>query len=526
MVRYLRRITRISGPSRRRRERAGFWESVKRLFVTAYLSADPRSLGLFRVGLGAVMALAALSRWGDVEDHLSDLGWLPTEAFHAHPFTQYQFSVFGWVGSPDGVRALLLVEVAACLLLSIGYSTRVSHAVAWILLTSLNARNVAIENGAFIALNWLSLFSWWLPLGTRFSVDAVLARRKPRTRRVVSLAVLALILQWAVIYWLNYVHKDGVHWKDFSAVYYFLQQNNAITGLGRAFREALPLRGMEVLSGLTLAIEASIALLLVLPYAPGATRLVAWALSILFHGSMALLIDLGPFPWVMMAAFPAFIPREFWNRARRFVSDRPELEARRDRACQRAVSVALRFPDLARALRWRGARRVREIAVAGLMAVATLQICADNPAVPDLLRLKERPAWLATMVGYPRLFQGWMLCAPEPPLERHRLVIDAVSRNGRHLDPLTGNAPEFSVPAGDGARGQAWDEVHRRIGAPFMQPVYPFFSEYLAERARRELDLDLSRLQAFWVTEPIAPPGARARPVERRLLFDWSAPGG
>ncbi|HEY4157964.1 MAG TPA: HTTM domain-containing protein, partial [Polyangiaceae bacterium] len=169
----------------------------------------------------------------------------------------------------------------------------------------------------------------FLPLNRRFSVDAVLASlRGDRsvslarlnaplardTRPVVSLAVTALILQWAVIYYFNVVHKTGSQWRDGTAVYYFFQQDRMVTWLGAWLRDFLPLVAYKAMTFGALAIEGSVALLLVLPFKPSYTRMIAWALVCTLHLSIDAVVQLGPFSWAMVVMFFALIPRELWER--------------------------------------------------------------------------------------------------------------------------------------------------------------------------------------------------------------------
>ena len=100
------------------------------------------------------------------------------------------------------------------------------------------------------------IWTLFLPLGARFSVDAVreslragadetppeLAAGVPRADNtpVASLAVLCLLLQLAAIYWFNALHKTGPTWRDGTAVHYVLHQERIVTGLGLWAREHLP----------------------------------------------------------------------------------------------------------------------------------------------------------------------------------------------------------------------------------------------------------------------------------------------
>ena len=52
--------------------------------------------------------------------------------------------------------------------------------------------------------------------------------------------MLGLLLQIAMIYWFNFVHKSGPTWKDGIAVYYVLHQERIVTWLGVQMREHVP----------------------------------------------------------------------------------------------------------------------------------------------------------------------------------------------------------------------------------------------------------------------------------------------
>jgi hypothetical protein len=148
-----------------------------------------------------------------------------------------------------------VIHLAICVLFAIGYRTRLMHVLLALLTVSLNSRNIMLENGGWVVLTELVVWSMFLPTGRRFSVDALraslrsrreatpaaLAEPLPRdTTPVVSFAVAALIFQWVVIYYFNVVHKSGPEWRNGSAVYYFFQQDRMVTGLGAWLREHLP----------------------------------------------------------------------------------------------------------------------------------------------------------------------------------------------------------------------------------------------------------------------------------------------
>ncbi len=69
------------------------------------------------------------------------------------------------------------------LCLMIGYRTRVAQLLALLFQTGMNSRVLMIENGGYVVNNLLLLWTAFLPLGDRFSVDALRASLKRRRER-------------------------------------------------------------------------------------------------------------------------------------------------------------------------------------------------------------------------------------------------------------------------------------------------------------------------------------------------------
>jgi hypothetical protein len=307
-----------------------FWAKLVRL----YGSADPRSLGLFRIALGALLAVDVALKFPEVEAHYANTGWLPNHFALFRPMSDHLFSVYFAFTAPLEVKLLLSVHLLVCVLLLVGYRTKVMQLLALLLTTSLNSRNVLIENGGSVVLNILLVWSAFLPLGRRFSIDSFLAsfraraetserslneRLLPRrdTALVVTLAVTALLLQWATIYFFNTLQKNGAPWRDGTAVHYFLQQDRLVTWFGAWLRGVLPLGVIKALTYGTLLIEGSVPLLLLSPWRSHVTRMVAFGLVALLHLSIDAVLQLGSFSWAMPVVFVALIPPEAWAWAHR-----------------------------------------------------------------------------------------------------------------------------------------------------------------------------------------------------------------
>jgi len=656
---------------------AGFWAFLRE----TYGSADPRSLGLFRIALSCLLFVDVARRWPDIEAHYSNLGWLTNHYALFRPMSSHLFSVYLAFSTPAEVKVMMGIHLFIIVLLAIGFRTRLMHVLVAILTVSIEGRNIMLENGGWVVLTELVIWSMFLPLGRRFSVDALLASLRARrettpaalndrtspardTAPVVSLAVAALIFQWVVIYYFNVVHKSGREWRDGTAVYYFFQQDRMVTDLGAWVREYIPFFVYRVMTYSTLVIESLIALLLASPFRTPLARMVAWVLCASLHLSIDAVVQLGPFSWAMVTMFWVLIPREAWDhwgprlagryplrelcfdaasgfwvsfcrvvkrldvlehvkfvpvsppasseddddddeeeedrdaaapvaaaseqgapgdalaravgrslvvvdpkdgarhqglgallrladaipfgtllvlpvrvpgisefverRLERRAKDRREADAYYEvealpgspEAFAPAPSAAARFFD-------RGRMLTREAAVALLVVSCGSQVLIENRAVPKWLKPEHRPDWMTALVVYPRMFQGWSMFAPSPPADDGRMVVDGVTKDGRKLDPLTGQAPSFEVQPKEGFRmNQIWGDFHRRIGEQrfegYLEGVREMLKNYHLITGRKEDEL--RSFDVWFVAEHIPLPWQPRKAADRRKVLSWGTP--
>jgi hypothetical protein len=100
-----------------------------------------------------------------------------------------------------------------------------------------------------------------------------------------------------------------------------------ISGFAESIRGSFSLGAYKALTYSGLAIEALVALLLVLPVWTARARMLAWALAAALHLSIALVVDLGPFSWAMIIMFIALVPASVWDGlSRRFEGRFPRFD--------------------------------------------------------------------------------------------------------------------------------------------------------------------------------------------------------
>ena len=336
-----------------------------------YLQIDPRSLALGRIVLGIVLIGDLLHRIRYLRDFYSNLGLIPNHTVLWRPPFPRIFSVFFLASLPDEAALGFFIAFVCFFCFLIGYRTRLFHLLSFAMTTSLHNRIVLAENWGSVAIGVLLVWTFFLPLGRRFSVDAIRASLRarpdetpaelaagvppPEERQTTSLAALGLLLQIAVIYWLNFLQKNGPTWRDGSAVHYVLWQERIITWVGLQVREHAPYALTKLLTKGTLLIEAAAAFLVLTPIFWRWTRFLAALLLVGLHGGIALLVNLGVFSAAMIAFQPYLLTEAQWRLFARLVPRR-----RRARTvfydadcgvCWAVVRVLARM-DVHRRLRW------------------------------------------------------------------------------------------------------------------------------------------------------------------------------
>ncbi|MFO0587027.1 MAG: hypothetical protein U0441_05805 [Polyangiaceae bacterium] len=69
---------------------------------------------------------------------------------------------------------IFTIAVLCHVMFLVGYRTRLFNALSFVLIVSLDQRLVMIENGGYVILNLLVGYALFMPVGLRFSVDALL----------------------------------------------------------------------------------------------------------------------------------------------------------------------------------------------------------------------------------------------------------------------------------------------------------------------------------------------------------------
>ena len=514
-------------------------------FRDTYLSVDPRSMGVFRVTFGFVLFADLIRRWLEIGLWYTNSGLLPNHTLLWRPPATHMFSLFFTISNgPEAAFGFALCALVYAAF-TLGYRTGWAQVLTLVARISLNGRLAVLENGGDMVMDLLCLLTLPLPLGQRFSLDAVVRGRvEPvatnraganpvaagSTRPFVSVAVLGLLLQFSAIYFFNAASKSGAAWRDGTAVHYALHQDKLVTWAGVWLREHVPLPALRVLTRSVLATEWLGCALIMTPFFVRQARLLAVCLMPLLHLGFALGLNLGGFSVAMMSFFPLLLGGAHWDLlSRRFGAPARFVAAAIERAARVLVKEAPLQPP---ARPWFLRRLLIECAVVVVLLGIASEALNDNTSVPVALRV-PRASWTQAIIDYPRVLQGWRMFAPEPPRGDSMIYVDATTAAGRHVDPYNEVASDQAYPAGETVpthlgQSQFFVMYSERIPNAGYAAYRQAFSEWLEAyplRTGHPADCLLT-YDVYLITDTSPAPGTKghATPLERQRFMSYSAP--
>jgi uncharacterized membrane protein YphA (DoxX/SURF4 family) len=208
-------------------------------------------------------------------------------------------------------RGLFFASLASYGCMALGLWSTISVTVSFLALSAQVYWNHLPLSGAHSAIQAVVLCLVFADCGAVWSLDSWLGRRRGANDRVLGavtypIAPLRLIrIQVALVYLSSGLWKlFNDQWRDGSAVHYVLSNN-----VYQRFRYQVP-PGLDSLTTLltygVMFWEISFGLMVL--YRP--TRRIAIIVGVMMHLGMLTAIEIGPFGWVMLASYVAFLEPE------------------------------------------------------------------------------------------------------------------------------------------------------------------------------------------------------------------------
>ena len=490
-----------------------------------YFTIDLRSLGLFRILLGWLLIRDWVGRWPNLEAFYTSFGMLPIEAPLPKAGGIYHFSILDGAVSLPMVQALFGLGLLCYALFLVGYKTKSSHLFSFVFFASVLNRNIVFRAGNDVVLLTMLMWTLFLPMGKRFSIDAIRSGRRSlpaadeKTRSEPSLAAFAVVFQVAVIYLQTAFAKYGSTWTNGTAIYYTMHADQLVGPVGRWLRTQ-PLSVLKALTWGALGIEYLAAPLILLPVAQPLFRRVAiLGLTILQLG-IWLTMRIGDFPIVMMSTSALLLGEADWDVIRSLSQRwlRPVIAWRSTQSGQ-AVAVS----PLGHV--WRGGlRRLADVAV--LLILTAILVDSYNINMASRFKTKRipEPAWMRAVICVPQLVHDWKLFAPDPVRYDGWWVIDGVTEARESFDPL-GNGPTSWEKPRDlsGRYDRFWRKYLARLWRQDYKEHRRYFARYLTRKNHREKPIGhrLVGFRFYYVRETTPPPGTPEPFATQRMLL-WT----
>ncbi len=284
-----------------------------RRWAGSSFTLDARSLALFRIGLGCLLAADSLLRTRDFHLMFTPDGIFPPAtlaSYHADP-TLWSLAFLS--DAPWWNGLVLALEGVAGVALAIGYRTRLATVLGWVAVVSVIRRTSPATNAGDIWLACQAFWAMFLPLGARWSLDAARAGTAPPGRHAVaavcSPASAALILQLVFVYLGAGLSKCNATWFAGDALAHALSVHDHGTPLGMVLA-GVPWIARPLQWGVLIG-EIALPLLLVALPRP-AIRGTIVAMFLVFHATIWITMTVGLFAAIGIAAWLPLIPATFW----------------------------------------------------------------------------------------------------------------------------------------------------------------------------------------------------------------------
>jgi len=173
--------------------------------------------------------------------------------------------------------------------------------------------------------------------------------------------------------------------------------------------------------------------------------------------------------------------------------------------------------------------------------------CTSKGYTAAITRLNERYQWdlkpqpdaMRTLTHKLRFLQGWFMFSPNPVMVDGTIAVDAVTVDGRHIDPFMYRPPDFDlIHAKSYGYNQIWSDYFNRIQADGAKAYRESMLDYmrrLPERTGNPNDALVSG-EVWWITDrnpkprtknPWTPFGTNeSYGQQQQLLFSFGATGG
>lgn len=493
-----------------------FWSKLEDV-----CSLDLRSIGAFRIFLGAIFIGDLIVRSFDLKAFYTDYGVMPREVLLDSAHRLFHISL-NMISGEVWVQAVLFILAGiASFLFMIGYRSRLMAFICFVFAVSIQVRNPIVLNSGDNLFRLMFFFSMFLPVGARYSVDNLLGKNKEinaMPNKYASVATVALLFQVSLIYLVTGLHKvPGKTWQNGEAVYYVMHAELFSSDIGYALTNYPKL--MEFLTHFTLYLELYGWLLIFIPIFLGFFRTIGVVLFIGLHVGFMLCMHLGFFPWIDIASWIPIIPGLVWDKLNfAFIGRWKEKIS----DFFRSIVELMQSRPLYRPPVYRYA--LGKVGTVLMLIYIPLMIGWNFQA----LKYFHLPLNVQRVMQYPGLWQSWKMFAPTPIKNDGWFVWEAQLRGGQKIDLRTRRAVSFEKPDDlfATAFNQRWRKYLRNVMTnKKYKGMWLNISRFMAREWNakyKRTDNELETLSIYFMKEKTLPNYTPSKIVKENKYNYWT----
>lgn len=274
-----------------------------------FAKTDASALCLFRIFFGLFLFINGISLIEDFYDWfgVGDEALVPL----GHSFGLYKdfrINIYRWLSPTDfSAWVVLWAYILSSVGVLVGFKTRISTVICFILLVSMQNRNFMILNSGDTLMRCLLFLMMFAPTHVKYSFDSYLRRKQgiPFESSVSFVTIRLMQLQFSLVYLATTLFKlKGYDWVDGTAVYYTSRLEN--------FQRIV----IPFIFDFPSLVKFSTWSALFIEFAMGTLvwvkelRLWVLASGILLHLLIEVSMSIGFFEWVMMTSYLLFFTKQ------------------------------------------------------------------------------------------------------------------------------------------------------------------------------------------------------------------------
>ena len=187
---------------------------------------DPLSVSFFRISLGLLMFVMFIANYPNWERFYGSDGIISLNDMDLPKRIQDWWCAFYWTEGKIPIIVYWWIGIISTITFTIGWQTRISTIILYVLQTSMIHRNLLIVNGDDLVFRMLLFYSCFAPLNHCLSVDSWLSKRKSGGLGTKELPLIwpvrLMQINIALIYVISLPYKvfDDPAWLNGEAIYW------------------------------------------------------------------------------------------------------------------------------------------------------------------------------------------------------------------------------------------------------------------------------------------------------------------